>query len=236
MPSSVSTADAKYQLTSPDETEIKNVWRLLDVGDGSVIELRAISPTGKATPITKHYRAERYEHTQALKEAFEHDAIRLNNDGFNIYTVMNPIRQDFYGKAVKDDDIKCRKWLLIDIDKASSEKQPSTQAELDSAKELAQAIAKELEHQGWGDPGVVLMSGNGYHLYYDLGQMPNTPQTTQLVQTALSELAQSFDTETVKVDQVVYNASRITKVVGTVARKGCQTETTPYRIARIDTL
>ena len=219
-----------------DPIEIKNVWRLLDVGDDSVIELRAISPTGSLVPITKHYRADKYTSSEELKAAFERDAIRLNNDGYNIYTVMNPIRPDFDGKAAKDDDILCRKWLLVDIDKADSEKRPSTQAELNSGKALAQTIANELKLQGWGDPRLVVMSGNGYHLYYDLGQMPNTSDTTQLVQAALSELARSFDTSSVKVDQVVYNASRITKVVGTVARKGNHTDATPYRIARIDSL
>lgn len=220
----------------PDPIEIKNVWCLLDLNDDSVIELRAINPTGTSAPITKHYRARNYKHAQALKDAFEHDAIRLNNDGFNIYTVMNPIKQGFSGKAAKDDNIECRKWLLIDIDKAASEKRPSTQAELDAAKELAQAVANELKLQGWGDPGLVVMSGNGYHLYYDLGRMPNTLEATQLVQAALSELAKSFDTSTVKVDQVVYNLSRITKVVGTVARKGESTPETPYRVARMEQL
>lgn len=219
-----------------DPTEIKNVWHLLDVGDDSVIELRAISPTGTSAPVTKHYLAKNYDDTNVLKDAFERDAIRLNNDGYNIYTVMNPIRPDLNGKAAKDDDIKCRKWLLIDIDKAASEKRPSTQAELDAAKELAQAVANELKLQGWGDPGLVVMSGNGYHLYYDLGRMPNTLEATQLVQAALSELAKKFDTSTVKVDQVVYNLSRITKVVGTVARKGESTPETPYRVARMEQL
>ncbi len=229
-----SQQETYQRILSPDTDEIKNVWRLLGVGDDSVIELRAISPTGSSAPIIKHYRVESYSNIKALKEAFERDAIRLNNDGFNIYTVMNPIRPNFDGKAAKDYDIECRKWLLIDIDKASSEKRPSTQSELDAAKELAQAVANELKLQGWGDPGLVVMSGNGYHLYYDLGRMPNTLEATQLVQAALSELAKSFDTSTVKVDQVVYNPSRITKVVGTVARKGENTPETPHRIARME--
>jgi len=218
---------------TPDPTEIKNVWCLLDVGDNSVIELRAIS---SQPPITKLYRASQFKDADALKAAFERDAIKLNNDGYNIYTVMNPIRPDFAGKAAKDSDILHRKWLLIDIDKASSEKRPSTQEELDAARALAVEIANELKPQGWGDPGLVVMSGNGYHLYYDLGQMLNTEQTATLIQAWLRELAHAFDTSCVKVDQVVYNASRITKVVGTVARKGTSTEQNPYRIARITSI
>ena len=221
---------------TPDVAEIKNVWQLLTVTDTSIIELRAISPSGSSAPITRHYRAENYKNTDALKAVFERDAIRLNNDGYNIYTVMNPIRPEFSGKAAKDEHILHRKWLLIDLDKASSEKRPSTLAELDSAKALAKAIAEELKLQGWGDPGLVVMSGNGYHLYYDLGQMANTTESTGLVQAALKELATSFDTSSVKVDRVVYNASRITKVVGTVARKGENTPETPYRVARMEQL
>jgi hypothetical protein len=221
------------QQLSPDHREIKNVWRLLDVGDNSVIELRAI---GSQPPITKIYRISQFKGVDALKAAFERDAIKLNNDGYNIYTVMNPIRPDFAGTAAKDTDIQYRKWLLIDIDKASPEKRPSTQDELDAARDLAKEIAIYLSPQGWGDPDLVVMSGNGYHLYYDLGQMPNTEETNKLIQASLRELAHAFDASCVKVDQVVYNASRITKVVGTVARKGTFTEQNPYRIARITSL
>jgi len=227
---------AKFVNSQTDPTEIKNVWRLLTVNNNSVIELRAISPMRSMAPITKHYRAENYKNLAVLKSAFERDAIGLNNDGYNIYTVMNPIRADISGKAAKDDDILHRKWLLIDLDKASTEKRPSTQLELDAAKELAADISRRLKEDGWGDPGLAVMSGNGYHLYYDLGKMVNTKETTDLVQALLAGLASQFDTSFVKVDQVVYNPSRITKVVGTVARKGENTPETPHRIARMEQL
>jgi hypothetical protein len=237
MPYSVQPTNSKSNGSSaPDPTEIKNVWQLLAVNDNCIIELRAISPSGSGSPITKHYRAENYKSLGALKATFERDAIKLNNDGYNIYTVMNPIRHEFSGKAAKDDDILHRKWLLIDIDKASSEKRPSTQEELDAARALAVEIANYLKVEAWGDPGLAVMSGNGYHLYYDLGQMTNTTGSADLVRAALAELARSFDTSSVKVDQVVYNASRITKVVGTVARKGVNTPKTPYRVARLEQL
>jgi hypothetical protein len=40
----------------------------------------------------------------------------------------------------------------------------------------------------------------------------------------LEALAKRYDTATVKVDTGVYNASRITKVPGTIARKGVEVE------------
>lgn len=49
----------------------------------------------------------------------------------------------------------------------------------------------------------------------------------------LEALAARFDDALVKVDRTVYNASRILKVYGTVARKGANTIERPHRLARI---
>jgi hypothetical protein len=221
-------------IPKPDPIEIKKVWRLLAVEDNSLIELRAISPNRLLAPTTKQYQARDFNSIDELKDEFECDAIRLNDDGYNIYTVMNPINPDCINSAAKDLDILHRKWLLIDIDKANSEKRPATQEELDAAKDLATNISRHLKEGGWDDTGLVVMSGNGYHLYYDLGAMTNTAKVTAIVQEFLQGLAHRFDNSDVKVDQVVYNASRITKVVGTVARKGVNTPETPHRIARME--
>jgi hypothetical protein len=48
---------------------------------------------------------------------------------------------------------------------------------------------------------------------------------------ATKGLADKFDNNIVKVDTSVFNASRITKVVGTIARKGIESEGRPYRKA-----
>jgi hypothetical protein len=76
-----------------------------------------------------------------------------------------------------------------------------------------------------------MMSGNGYHLYYILGELPNDEKTKRLVEGALRGLAEKFDNSIVAVDTVVYNASRITKVPGTIARKGENTTERPHRMA-----
>jgi hypothetical protein len=49
----------------------------------------------------------------------------------------------------------------------------------------------------------------------------------------LLALAQRFDTDAVKIDRAVFNASRICKVPGTVARKGDNTKDRPHRRARL---
>jgi hypothetical protein len=145
---------------------------------------------------------------------------------------MNPIKESFTGHSASDEDIQYRDLLLIDIDRAQKALEPADQAELDAALALANHIAEYLKAQGWGEP-IRMMSGNGYHLYYILNQLPNDPHHKNLVTEALRELADRFNNTVVKVDTVVFNASRITKVPGTIAFKGTETHTRPYRMARV---
>jgi len=95
---------------------------------------------------------------------------------------------------------------------------------------LSEQIADYLESEGWNNP-IRMMSGNGYHLYYILDELPNDEKTKALVEGALNELADKFNNAIVAVDTVVYNASRITKVPGTIARKGENTAERPHRMA-----
>ena len=62
---------------------------------------------------------------------------------------------------------------------------------------------------------------------------PNDDQARDLVKGVLEGLAQRFDTDTVEVDQTVFNASRIIKLYGTVANKGDHTPDTPWRLSRL---
>jgi len=49
----------------------------------------------------------------------------------------------------------------------------------------------------------------------------------------LHDLASRFDNSVVGIDKAVFNASRITKVPGTVMRKGQETPERPYRVAEV---
>ena len=77
------------------------------------------------------------------------------------------------------------------------------------------------------------MSANGYHLYYILDDISNDLGSASLVQRFLKNLACYFDNDLVGVDTTVYNASRITKVPGSIARKGVETDDRPYRMAEV---
>lgn len=214
--------------------EIKKMWNIFAIGPNSVIELRPIWPKGvpgQRFEKTKHFRAASYESVGKCKEAVERAAWELNRQGFNVYTVMNPIRPDFAGPgAVKDSDIIYRDLLLIDIDRMGGTSVPANQGELDAAQALANQVRGAMAGRGWSKPNVV-MSGNGYHLYYVLEEIGNTPDTEAMVKGVLNSLASKFNNEIVAVDTTVYNASRITKVPGTIMRKGIASEDRPYRMA-----
>lgn len=212
------------------QVEIKKLWQFKTAKSNSILELRAIASNKPI--ITKIYRADKFNSIAMLKQAFEEEAIRLNQAGYNIYIVMNPIKESFNGSSSKDQDIDYRELLLIDIDRVTASKEPATQAELDAAHSLSEDISTYLAGEGWGKP-IKVMSGNGYHLYYKLGQLPNDRKHKELVEGSLKELANRFDTNVVKIDTCVFNASRITKVPGTIAYKGKTSLDRPYRMARV---
>jgi len=212
---------------STPQQAIKKIWSIKATGDNSVLELRAIKGP---EIISKLFKGTKYRSVAELKLAFENEALRLNAAGYNVYYVMNPIRQDFESGSVKDKDIECRDLLLIDIDKVEHKGESSTNTELEAARLLSEQIADNLETEGWDKP-IQMMSGNGYHLYYILDELPNDEKTKSRVEGALRELAEKFNNGIVAVDTVVFNASRITKVPGTIARKGESTVERPHRMA-----
>jgi hypothetical protein len=212
---------------STPQQAIKKLWSIKATGDNSVLELRAIKGP---EIISKLFKGTKYHSVAELKLAFENEALRLNASGYNTYYVMNPIREDFEGGSVTDKDISYRDLLLIDIDKVGHKGESSTDEELEAARLLSEEIAAYLESEGWDEP-IRMMSGNGYHLYYLLGKLPNDEKSKALVEGALHELANKFNNGVVAVDTVVFNASRITKVPGTIARKGENTTERPHRMA-----
>ena len=216
--------------------EIKNTWQIISTESSSILELRALWPNGidgKKPPITKHFRANKYQSLEECRTAFEDEALRLNAAGYNIYVVMNPIREDFAGRSAKDEDIAYRNLILIDIDKVGNTGLPSTEEEVEASRQLADEIVEYLTLEFTLPAPIRLMSGNGHHLYYPVSNFPHGESEKQIVRKFLKQLAKQFNNNVVHVDTSVYNASRITKVVGTVARKGAETSARPYRMARI---
>ena len=214
---------------------IKGVWSLIGK-DRPVVEIRALSPKGSRIPLhsfVQHFRSCDYKDLESFRSAFESKALALNTEGYNLYTPINPIRSHFCGPGgARDTDIDCRTWLLTDIDRKGDTSCPASEEEVDAARAVARSIRDYLASLEWPSP-IAMESGNGFHLYYRLAHLENSDAVSAQIKRTLIGLATKFDNDTVGVDRVVYNAGRITKIPGTIARKGAESEGRPYRMAMI---
>ena len=214
---------------------IKDHWKVHPLPGTNPVSIRALKPAGSAQnlyPVNKLYRPVDFESNNALMQRFERDALELSHRGYNVYTVMNIIREDLpANRAVGDGDIVARRLLLIDIDRVGDTKNPATDEEVSAAFDLASEVAKYLDDQGFPKP-IRVHSGNGVHLYYRLEPVSEA-LIGNSVSTLLKGIAKRYNNEIVGVDTSVSNPSRITKVIGTLARKGIESGGRPYRVAKL---
>jgi hypothetical protein len=159
------------------------------------------------------------------------------------YITLNPVKAALLARRVdrletkpkqttSDGDIERRRWLLIDLDPVRPAGVSATDAEKAASCELAGRVRTSLtEEIGWPPP-VLADSGNGFHLLYRI-DLPNDAASTTLVKRLLSRLSEMFGTEQVHLDRTVYNAGRIVKLYGTLARKGDHTAERPHRVSRL---
>jgi len=170
-------------------------------------------------------------------------ALRLDGRYPGIYMTMNPCKPELLARAcnraaayatltTSDPDILCRQWLLIDCDPKRPSGISSTGAEHGRAITTACGIWDDLHADGWPDP-VVADSGNGAHLLYWITNAPNTPAVAQVIQRMLKRIAERYAPDDIDVDIKVYNAARITKLYGTMTRKGDSAPDRPHRRSRL---
>ena len=200
-----------------------------------VVELRALYKNGR---VDSGY----FEDFSLLAEAAA--ALDRCPDVAGIYWTLNPVHPDCLhraknrirawaskskgGATTSDGEILSRRLLLLDFDGAGRPPGISaTQAEVDTAKEKARRVTQFLAERQWTPP-IAAMSGNGCHLLYRI-DMPNDRESTERIRKTLHSLAALFDDEKVRIDTSVFNASRIGRVYGTVARKGDDTPERSHR-------
>ena len=212
--------------------EIKKLWNIISLEKKRRVEVRGFHYEGRDKLRRKFFSTDEYDSLDEFKSAVERFSLAINEDGFNAYITLNPIRPDSDSRYASDSDIELRDLLLIDVDRAGGTKQPASESELLKSELLASEVSQFLHNKGWGEP-VRVMSGNGYHLYYRLDCLPNDNDTSRLVKKLLIILADLFDNDEAKIDRVVYNASRITKIPGTIMRKGIESDGRPFRMSRV---
>jgi len=215
---------------------INEMWAVFDETEPLTIEVRSIWPSGikpEQKAFSRCFDSSNYPDCLAFRDAVENYVGQMNQRGYNMYATLNPLRTGLgTNQAATDSDVICRRRLLIDIDRDQGKDHPATDDQILAARQLAEQIQDYLSDLGWPSP-VKVMSGNGHHLIYRLDDLPNTSEVTQKLRDLLQNLKLKFSGNGFSVDTSVSNASRVTKLPGTLARRGTDIENHPYRIARI---
>lgn len=200
---------------------------------GHVYELR-IPHTSKGT--ASGY----YNDFDALARA----AAKWSGKVAGVYATLNPVlpqllarssnHERYYVKkedCTFDQDVLLRRRVGLDFDPVRAAGISSSDEEHQAAIRAAQKCRAWLSGLGWPDP-LFADSGNGAHLVYGV-DLPNDEQSHELIASLLEAVAARCNTEAVKVDTSVANASRIWKLYGTLAAKGDPLPDRPHRVARI---
>ena len=174
-------------------------------------------------------------------------ALKLNDVGAEgIYHTLNSVDPALLGRAgnrlkagvprTQDKEVSILRQLLVDVDPERPAGISSSQQEHDFALGHVGQVSKDLMVKGWPAP-LMADSGNGAHLVFRLPDLPNAPENVQLLKDVLEALDSLYtirkDHVLLKVDRTVFNPARISKLYGTIARKGDHTKERPHRWARI---
>jgi hypothetical protein len=174
---------------------VHEMWTVFDNPDLSVIEVRCIWPKGiepSRGTTSRCFDQAHYQSEQAYRSAVESYVTQMNEQGFNLYATLNPIKTGMgQFSSAKDVDVICRRRFLIDIDRDVGKDHPATDADIAAAKSLGDQIASHLDGLGWPVP-VRILSGNGHHLIYTLDDLPTSKEVTSSIKDLLHTLKSTF--------------------------------------------
>lgn len=158
------------------------------------------------------------------------------------YFTLNEINEDLYSREQRDQfvkkpkatttdgDIVRRKFVMIDLDPTRAAGISASDEEFEKAHLKAVDVYRYLIKSGFKEP-MITTSGNGYHIYIPC-DMPNDDEHTDLVKRFLQGLSKMFTDSNVEIDEKVYNAARIDKLIGTWAKKGSDSKDRKWRLAK----
>ena len=219
-----------------DVNEIKRTLSVFRDSDTDLFEIRLFNPLNKYDIYSGIFR----DADKAIENILRFD------DKYNIYFIFNQLKDAMDGypqynkmikgcEAIKDNDIKYRNWVLVDLDpvrEGGVKEIATTDEELERARQMALSVRRFLRERGFFSP-IVSMSGNGYHLMFKVDKLENTPENTLILSNFLKYLGSKFTDEYVDVDLKVFNPARVTKLYGTYSRKGGNTPKRPHRLSKI---
>jgi hypothetical protein len=216
-----------------DPTMVQRTLSLIHA-PGDVIEIRL--PETGPTKVVSGY----FDDVSKLLAALKPFAQRANVE--SIYFTLNQINPALLARSANefktyaklttsDADVVWRTTLGLDFDPRRPTKISSSDEEHKAALQQAQRCRTWLSAMGWPEP-IVGDSGNGGHLAYRI-DLPNDGEARDLIKHVLEALDLYHSTEIIVLDLSVFNAARVWKLFGTMARKASNIPARPHRLARI---
>lgn len=202
-------------------------WYDIFKDNHELVEIRVIDPTKKRT-----YSGYFTDIETILREIKKYDHC-------NLYYSLNIIDDACYSReqhdkivttpksTTSDNEIRARKWCMIDVDCEKPADTNSSDEEKDLAKQVVNNVYKFLRDEGFEKP-VIIDSANGYHIMLKQAMIAS-PENTEIMKRFLQVLDMYFSTDRVKIDCATFNNSRICKIPGTFSRKGSNTKERPQR-------
>jgi predicted transcriptional regulator len=162
----------------------------------------------------------------------------------NIFVSLNPVKRHLLARAenqmatcknrITDSDMLCDSWFFIDIDPERESGTSSTDDELDAALFVQKQVCDWFIEQGVPKESMMTaVSGNGAYVLIRLPAYSITPESIETKKNLLKYLSDMFSTEAVKIDEKVYNPSRLMAAIGTMKCKGVETPQRQHRRSSI---
>jgi len=203
---------------------------------GDVVEIRALGVEGRNKRTDSGYFDD-YAKAADMVQNYVRDGSTKG-----VYHVFNRVLPELLARAsnrietwatttTADAAITSITWLYIDADVLRPAGISSTNDQVMQALDRIAGISEWLRSHGLCE-GILSMSGNGTGLHVPLN-LPNDMHSASLLKGVLRTLDEKFSDELITIDQTVSNASRLSKLYGTIARKGDSTSDRPYRMARL---
>lgn len=150
-----------------------------------------------------------------------------------VYTTFNEPRELLnQNKAFSDASIINRRFILLDFDSIREAGISSTNLEKEATIKVTKNVMNYLTEKGFVNL-IRADSGNGMHILIPLESGVDAGKSTKKIKQFLHVLANKFNTDEVEIDTTVFNPSRLTKLYGTVANKGEDTDKRPHRCSRL---
>jgi hypothetical protein len=219
-----------------DNIDIERVKKSIEIlkPNNALYEIRILIGSGKRKQTISGF----FKGTENLEAAFNKIDLRRAN----VFYTLNEIAEGCYSReqherflqiddTTSDSDITAYRWFLVDIDPKRNSGISSTNEELEAAKTSSGRVKEYLANMGFSKP-IEALSGNGCHLLYAI-DLPNNDENEKLIKQCLYALDAIFTNDQVDIDRSVYNPSRVSKLYGSIARKGADTEERPHRMSQI---